>query len=78
MSRHEFVLLGDTMNLAWRQGERLEDSVNLTFTRREVLFLDLCLRLVARDHARNGTACSDVELLRDRLAISRITAKMSA
>ena len=48
-------------------GERLEDSINLTFTRREVLFLDLCLRLVARDHARNGTVCSDLEMLRDRL-----------
>ncbi len=55
------------MNLALKEGESLEDSVKLTLTRREVLLLELCLQLVARDHARNGSTCSDVERLREML-----------
>lgn len=55
------------MNLALKEGENLEDSIKLTLTRREVLLLELCLQLVARDHTKNGTTCFDVERLRDRL-----------
>lgn len=55
------------MNLALKEGESLEDSVKLTLTRREVLLLELCLQLVTRDHARNGSTCSDVERLREML-----------
>ncbi|OGO22662.1 MAG: hypothetical protein A2Z28_00055 [Chloroflexi bacterium RBG_16_51_9] len=55
------------MNLALKEGESLEDSVKLTLTRREVLLLELCLKLVARDHVRNGSTCSDVVRLRERL-----------
>ena len=56
------------MKLALKEGESLEDSVKLTLTRREVLLLELCLHLVARDHARNGTTCFDVERLLERLS----------
>jgi hypothetical protein len=60
-------LLGAMMNLILKEGESLEDSVKLTLTRREVLLLELCLQLVSRDHAKNGSTCSDVERLRERL-----------
>ncbi len=56
------------MNLALKEGESLEDRIELTLTRREMLLLELCLQLVTRNHAKNGTACSDVERLREKLA----------
>jgi hypothetical protein len=39
-------------------GESLDPRVTLTLTRRDVLLLKLCLRLVDRDHIGGRALCS--------------------
>ncbi len=51
-----------------REGESLEDKIKLTITERDVLLLDLCLKLVGRHYAQKGTLSFEVQRLRDKLS----------
>ena len=54
------------MNSALQNGKML-DRVIVTLTRRDVVLMDLCLGLVARDHARDRNILLDIESLKQRL-----------
>ncbi len=44
------------------------DRVMLTLTRRDLALMNLCLEVVARNRARNGSLRSDIESLREKLS----------
>ncbi len=46
----------------------LEDKAILTITERNVLLLDLCLKLVDRYYAQKGTLSFEVQRLGDKLS----------
>ncbi len=56
------------MNPALRQNESLEGKVILTLTERDVLLLDLCLKLVDWHYLQKGTLSFDIQSLRDKLS----------
>ncbi len=56
------------MDSALQTGGNMLETVTVTFTRREVALMNLCLGVVARDHARGGNLRSDIESLREKLS----------
>ncbi len=56
------------MNLVLREDESLESKITVTLTRRDIFLLNLCLRMVERDHTKSGTLYYDIQSLRDKLS----------
>ena len=56
------------MDSALQTDGNLLDRVKVTLTRRDVALMSLCLRVVARDHTRDGNLRSDIESLQTKLA----------
>ena len=48
-----------------------EDNVILTITEREVMLLDLCLKLVAQHYAQKSTLSFEVQRLRHKLPVQQ-------
>ena len=56
------------MDSALQTSGNMLDRVTVTLTRRDIVLVNLCLGVVARDHARGGNLRSDIESLQTRLA----------
>ena len=56
------------MDTTLQTGGNMLDRIMVTLTRRDVALVNLCLGVVARDHARGGNLRSDIESLQTRLA----------
>lgn len=55
------------MESALLTGGSMFDRVTVTFSRRDLLLMNLCLEVVARDHTRSGNLSSDIQSLQSRL-----------
>ena len=51
-----------------REDVSMKGKVTVTFTRRDILLLNLCLQLVERDHTKDGTLHFNIQNLRDKLS----------
>jgi hypothetical protein len=56
------------MNPVLKEGRSLEGNVTVTLTRRDILLLNLCLQLVERNHAKDGSLRYDIQGLRAKLS----------
>ena len=56
------------MNKVLRKSESLEGEVTVTFTKRDILLLELCLHLVCRNYTKSDTIRFDIRRLRDKLS----------
>ena len=56
------------MNSALQTSGNLLERVTLTLTRRDIVLMNLCLQVVAHDHAKGASLRSDIESLQTRLA----------
>lgn len=56
------------MDLALRTDGNMLEKVTVALTRRDIALIDICLGLVAQNHARGGNLRSDIESLQTRLA----------
>lgn len=54
--------------MALQTSGNMLDRVTVTLSRREIALMNLCLGVVACDHARGGNLRADIESLQTRLA----------
>ncbi|MBI4303684.1 MAG: hypothetical protein HY665_05055 [Chloroflexi bacterium] len=56
------------MNAALQTSGNILNKVTISLTRRDIVLMNFCLGVVAREHARGSILCPDIESLQTRLA----------
>ncbi len=59
------------MNLGLKGDRRLEETVTITITQKDMLLLKLCLELVDKNYTSSGTLRFDIQSLRDKLSVEQ-------